>query len=101
MLLFGDRACQLALVHLRAAGDAELACPRVELLLRVAIEIDAAKVLALETNVALGARIRGPGVLLRGPVIADLLVLSLEGRDGGPVRTLAVAVLVDRVRERL
>src|SRR5438552_14092339 len=104
-LLLCDRPRELLLRHRRAALDSEPLRPVVELLLRVALVVDAAEGLADPAPLLrrrLGrARVARPFLVLRLPVVADLFIGVLEGREGGAVRPLALAVLLGRRIVRL
>src|SRR5215212_2494459 len=107
-LLPRDRARELLLRHLRPPLDAEILRALVELVLRVAVEVDAAERLAdapaLLRRRLPRARVARPLLVLRLPVVADLLVRVLDRRERRPVCPLALAVLLGRcvvnLRER-
>src|SRR5436190_6252961 len=105
LLPAGDRPRELLFRHRRPPRHAELARALVELLLRIAVEVDAAVGLPLPLPLLLRrlrrARVARPLLVLRLPVVADLLVAVLERRVRGPVRPLPLAVLVDRRVVRL
>src|ERR1700730_7269300 len=91
-----DRFCQLALGHVRAALDSELASAPVELLLGVGFDIDAAIGLAVvfaRPRVS-GPRVRRAGPSLRLPVIAPLLEGVLQRRVRDTMGSFTLAVLL-------
>src|SRR5215207_9842297 len=99
LLLLADGFGKLGLAHARAALDPELLGPLVQLLLGVAVEVDAGEGLgrALAGRLAALGRLRvGRALALLGlPVVALLLERVLQGREGGAVGPLPLAVAVD------
>src|SRR5439155_23931838 len=104
-LLARHRPRELLLAHLRAPLDAELLGALVQLLLGVALDVDAAvgllRVLAGEAPALRGLRVRGALLVLGLPVIAALLGDVLDGIPRGPVRALLGVVLLVSVVQRL
>src|SRR4051812_35761841 len=98
VLLLGDRIRQFVLGHVRAPVDVELLGALVELLLGVALRIDAS-VGALGpvagVRAALrGLRVRRPLLVLELPVVALLLGDVLDRRERGAVCALLGVVLL-------
>src|SRR4030095_12597080 len=65
------------------------------------VGVDAAGRGPVRVHAALGLGIAGAALLLRLPVVADLLERVLQRRQGGAVRALAVAVLLGRAVQGL
>src|SRR5215217_8910958 len=99
LLLLADGLRQLGLGHAGTALDPELPGPLVQLLLGVADGVDARVGLAraLPRRLAALGRLRvGRALALLGlPVVALLLERVLDGREGGAVGPLALAVGLD------
>src|SRR5213076_644929 len=100
-----DRPRELLLAHLRAPLDAEPLGALVELLLGVALCVDAAvgllRVLAGGPAALLGLRVRGALLVLELPVVAALLGDVLDRGVRRPVGALLGVVLLVRAVERL
>src|SRR3954447_15119145 len=105
VLLARDRVGELLLVHVRAALDAELLGAVVELLLGVALGVDAAarplRPVARGLAALGGLRVRRALLVLELPVVALLLGDVLDRRERGAVRALLGVVLLVRAVERL
>src|SRR5829696_4058698 len=99
LLLLADGLGQLGLAHAGPALDPELLGPLVQLLLGVADGVDARVGLgrALAGGLAALGRLGvGRALALLGlPVVAHLLERVLQGREGGAVRPLPLAVGLD------
>src|SRR5215217_7695498 len=100
-----DRLRELGLRHARAAAHAGLLGALIELLLGVAVGVDAAvgglRAVARRRPALLRLRVRRALALLRLPVVADLLERVLDGGPRGAVGArLRVVLLLGRV-ERL
>src|SRR5262245_17940612 len=97
LLPSGDGLGQLALGHGRAAPDPELAGPAEQLVLAVAVDVQAP--VRLPAGLAVAARRARVGralVVLGLPVVADLLERVLQRRERGLVRSAALPVRLHR-----
>jgi hypothetical protein len=105
VLLPGDRLTELGLRHGRATLHAEARGAVVQLVLRAARDVDPTcrgRVTVPRLRAALGrAVVRRTLLVLRFPVIADLLERVLERRIRGAMGPFALAVRLDRAVVRL
>ena len=62
------------------------------LLGRIGVDTTGRRTVGVDT--ALGLRVRGPRVLLRLPVVSDLLVGVFEGTEGYAVRSFCIVILL-------